>query len=423
MKIKNPLLWLFVTGLIIRLALLFYDYSFDVNSHMGWGREVLKYGIAGFYDRKSIERYSTVYPNYPPVAIYLFTAGNLLNTLLFNICWYLNTHISAFPSSIMHYFDIYRVYAAIVKLPAVISDIGIAYYLYLIAKKLYPHSRKIPLVAAGFVLLNPAFFYNSALWGQIDSLPLVFLIAGCYYVLFRKRFILSSVLFALAILSKQSIVIFIPFIFGAIAYMYGYKKLTLSILVCVSMFWLLFLPFSPYLSLVYPFITYWNKMILVSGLPYVSNYSFNFWSVVTGWKDILDSAQIYGLSYRLWGYIISAVIVCITYIKTRNKQITPLFILTILYIVGVSVFMFFTKIHERHLLQALVFAIPIALHNRRQIAALTLISFIHFINLYHNWAVPEVAVLVTALHTTAFHMSAVIILMLASIYIAYKKVS
>lgn len=422
MKIKSSLLWLFIVGFIIRIALLFYDYSFDVNSHMGWGREVVKYGIAGLYERKSIERYSTIYPNYPPVAIYLFTTGNLLNKSLFNLSWYLNTHIKAFPSVIMHYFDIYRVYQALVKLPAVFADLGIAYYLYLMVKKMRPHNTKAPLIAAAFVLLNPAFFYNSALWGQIDSLPLIFLIASCYYLLFRKSYILPSILITLSILSKQSSVIFVPFFFMFLFRMYGWKKLLIGVTVSLITFIILFIPFFPdHTSVTYPFIAYWNKMILVSGLPYVNNYAFNFWALITNWKNILDTELWFGMPYRVWGYIFSVVciipVMLITYKRKWSTELT----IHLLFVVAVTVFMFFTKIHERHFLQALIFAIPLAVTDKRKTIALVLLSTVHFLNLYHNWAVPEVSVLVTALHTTAFHMSAVIILMLGSVYLAYKK--
>src|ERR1043165_4322110 len=66
-----------------------------------------------------------------------------------------------------------------------------------------------------FILLmiaNPAFIYNSYMWGQLDSI-LVFFILACVWYLLQKRPIVAAIMFLLAINMKPQAIIFVPPLF------------------------------------------------------------------------------------------------------------------------------------------------------------------------------------------------------------------
>ena len=108
---------MFLGGLAIRLALLFLDFSFDVNNHIVWGMDAVNHGLRGFYETRSSETFAVLYPNYPPAAIYLFAAVWELYSGLHAFLWWLNTSISFFPSRLMYFSDTRIFIAGLFKLP------------------------------------------------------------------------------------------------------------------------------------------------------------------------------------------------------------------------------------------------------------------------------------------------------------------
>ena len=159
---KKSLLFLLLAALLARLGLAYFQYSGDVNNHLVWSQSFIGEGAAGFYSRH-FPGYNDA--NYPPLAIYLFGLSVFLYQIILSFFQYLNNLIGAFPSALIPLWQSGNMQAAFLKLPAILADIGIGYLIYRLTKK--------KLLAAVY-LFNPAVFYISAVWGQIESLPIFF---------------------------------------------------------------------------------------------------------------------------------------------------------------------------------------------------------------------------------------------------------
>ena len=111
-----------------------------------------------------------------------------------------------FPSKIIWFSELY-LHSILLKLPFILADIGISYLLYLIIK-----NKKIALTLVSLFLFTPALIYNSAVWGQTDSLLNLFFLT-CLYFYLQKKYNLSIFFLITCFLFKMSLFIFIPIMF------------------------------------------------------------------------------------------------------------------------------------------------------------------------------------------------------------------
>ena len=258
---KNFLFSLFLFGLIIRLSIIFYDYSWDVNNHMVWARDLLARGPQNFYETQSSNVFAWLTPNYPPLAIFIFVVMKLLNPLIHNIYWWLNLHISFIPSNLIFFLEKTVFLAALMKIPTILTDLGIAFLIFLFAKKIIPKDKKNQIIAVSLILFNPAFIFNSALWGQIDSIPIFFVLLSIYFLLYTKRSVISATMFTLALLVKPTALIFLPVYTILFVKKFRIKKSILALFIANIIFYLFFLPFLKDKNILYSYETYFNKIL------------------------------------------------------------------------------------------------------------------------------------------------------------------
>lgn len=388
---------LFLAGLILRLLLSIQIYSGDVNNHISWGQDILKNGPVGIYQREFMSRYGTLTPTYPPVPLLLFTLSQLAYDQTYNASFWINSRLAVFPSKFIWWLQDQDTLPAFHKIWAISADIGIAWLIYVTT-----HKRWL----AALVLFNPAFFYNSASWGQIESVPVFFLIIA---FLTRRPF-LSAISFTLALLTKQSSIVFIPLYIIFFWRQHNTLVSLKSVIIALVIFWLSFLPFFQTGNLLtFPFTTYWNKIQTGSGSDYVVDHAFNFWALTTGLGKIPDT------NYRLWGYLIFAALLGVILWKKR-----PWFAAAAL--TNFAAFLFLTRMHERYLLPSLAFMIFWVHRERRLLPVFIYLSLFHWLNLYHNWWYPRWPALVTLLSSIINIQILILVALLSFIWLLWRYV-
>lgn len=398
----RPLLVIFVAGLLLRLSLIFYDYTWDINNHIAWAKDLWARGPHDFYTTPSSEVYASIFPNYPPGALVIFYLVYPLQEAVFKLVWFLNTALPLFPSKLVFFVESRAFLAGLFKLPAICADLALAWLIVCIVKRLYPSQKRLPIVAAALILFNPAFFYNSALWGQIDAIPLVLAMGAFYALLHIKKPILSAVLFVLGLLVKPTILIFSP-IYGFVLFRQESSKTIIkALIVAIIIFWLSFMPFIGWGES--PFNVYLEKILATQSLLFVTNGAFNFWVFITYFDGVKDITPfLFGLSYRLWGYgIVACLLLIIIYyvLKTdtnnvRNYQERMYYSLGLL---AFACFLFLTKMHERYSMLYLPFFLLMSLQKRKLIMYCMVLSLLSFLNLYHSWPVPKLGVITSFLY-------------------------
>ncbi|QQG41954.1 MAG: glycosyltransferase family 39 protein [Candidatus Woesebacteria bacterium] len=325
-------------GLFFRVVLSFFGtLNLDQGTFVAWSINLARDGFRNFYNGWS---------DYLPG--YLYVLWLLAKINLFGI----------FPTSILY------------KLPAIISDLLTGLIIYKILRK--SKGEKWGLVGSAIYIFNPAVFANSALWGQVDSLTSLFSVLSVYLLPFSLH--LSAVGLAIGTLVKPQT----AFIFPVILFLLIKNKKKFSDFLVYGI--------TGLIVFVAGFIPFWNHGNLISfiferlGLslnqyPYTSVNAFNFWGLIGLWKPdnvvfqvcgyVLFIAATVFLSFKLW------------------KQKNPEYYLTS-FIFAVS-FVFFTRMHERHLLPLFAPLAIVAIENPVLMIPYLSFSLTYVANLYYAY--------------------------------------
>jgi dolichyl-phosphate-mannose-protein mannosyltransferase len=191
LQARHALLMLFALGLGIRLALARHSegLEFDVGLFRQWSDRLVERGPAHFYE-------PGYFADYPPGYLYvLFVLGKISRLL------------RGEPPSV-----------GVLKLPAIIADLGVAVFALLLAGRITSRgvAGRIPLgvAAAAAILLNPGLILVSAVWGQVDSVLALLVLAGIYALAAERpsmtREMCGVVVLAIAVATKPQAVLALP---------------------------------------------------------------------------------------------------------------------------------------------------------------------------------------------------------------------
>ncbi len=260
----------------------------------------------------------------------------------------------------------------IFKLPAILADLATGYLIYkiLISNK---KTKKWAIKGSLLYLFNPAIFANSSLWGQVDSLTSLLSLFSVF--IFPVSYWLSAISLAVGTLVKPQAAFVLP----AVLYMFIKQKKKLSELLIYCTTGLLvfvsgFMPFNNSNNL-WQFIL--NRLsISASQYPYGSVNAFSFWGLFGFWKS--DNVIFWigiGISIIL--------ITLITLIILKKKVLNGEYLVSAFSLL-IS-FLFMTRMHERHLLPALVFILVSAFSNSLLLFVYFGFSLTYILNLFYAY--------------------------------------
>ncbi|MEI7579857.1 MAG: hypothetical protein WCJ58_07565 [bacterium] len=161
-----------------------------------------------------------------------------------------------------------------------------------------------PRYWALLILFNPAFFYNSWVWGQIEALYLFFTLAAIFAALYKHPN-WSVVFYVLAFYSKMQAIVFLPGLVLLLAPQY--IKHPKQILLAIGSI------FLTHLIILFPFIyagqltlMYQNVLASVDMFPIISANAYNFWTLLLSGKmsGHPDGVKFFIVSYKLWGILL-----------------------------------------------------------------------------------------------------------------------
>lgn len=256
----------------------------------------------------------------------------------------------------------------IYKLPGIVADITTGFLIYKILQN--SKGKKWGLVGALIYIFNPAVFANSALWGQVDSLTALCAVSAIYYL--PSSIYLSSTVLAVGTLIKPQA----AFIFPVILFLFikKQKKLIDLLLYCFTglvIFILAFVPFSN--GNIFQFI-FTRLGVSANQYPYTSVNAFNFWGLTGFWNP----DNIY---FQFGGYIFVFLLTIFIYIKSFKEKLSPYYLTAFIFVAS---FMFFTRMHERHLLPAFAPLAIIAVDNPIFLIPYVGFSLIYILNLIYS---------------------------------------
>lgn len=401
--VKKPILLILLSAVALRLIIApFFEHG-DVVQYYYWAMDLWNNGFLGFYDRNIA---NAMRPTYPPVTSYFFWFSALLHEFTWKIFWGLNQIIPAFPSNLVFWLESERGWYFFNKLPAIFADISIIFLLYKFSQNLTP--KKLILLPSIFFAFLPPFWYNSSVWGQTDSIYALFML-GAFYLLFKEKPLLSSVLYCLAVLTKPTCLFALPIFLFWWVQKARLKIVISAIFVNFIAIAALYFPFHPQGLLVWIFTFY--KRSLGGELSYISANSFNLWGLIFGFQNVPEETLFLGLPAYVAGNSLFLLIltICIAYLYKRREKIDFKALLISASFISFSAFMFLPRMHDRYFYPVLILLLPLVGMDKKIRIIFLSLSLIHFINLYHFFWVPKIDLLVL-LFSNTFVEKVVIIL-------------
>ncbi len=191
--------------------------------------------------------------------------------------------------------------SVLIKLPAVLADLGITVLLYVTAQRMTDGTRWFPLLAAGLWALNPAILYVSAYWAQVDSIHTLWMLAALLAALAR-RWGWSGLFMGLALLTKLHAIVLLPLLF-VLAWRCSPRAMIRGALALAGTLALGLLPLALGDAGEHVLSTYFGS---VGFYPKLSVNAFNGWFLVqtlsaqvTG-RELLDTARVIGPVTLRW---------------------------------------------------------------------------------------------------------------------------
>ena len=134
-------------GLALRLILAYLlpgsGFDADLGSFRFWADDLARNGFYGFYEREFFHDYT---PGYLYVLWLVGTVGNALGGI-----------------------------GDLIKIPPILGDLAIGYLVWSMIRELGGRER-LALLGAAVVVVNPVFWFDNVVWGQVDSVGVVFVL-------------------------------------------------------------------------------------------------------------------------------------------------------------------------------------------------------------------------------------------------------
>jgi Gpi18-like mannosyltransferase len=379
-------------GLAFRLIIAYVllpgsGFGTDRDSFIGWAEDLAAHGLYGFYGRVSFIDYT---PGYLYVLWLLGIVGNALGGL-----------------------------GDLIKLPAILSDIVVAYLVHQLVLEL-GGSRRAALIGALIFVVNPVTWFDSAVWAQVDSFGLIFVLLGLRE-LWRDHPESAAILATIAAVIKPQLGILIPILVAVLVRRYlvdwwrarqagapadpapvgrrsgrlgrGPGRIITAGLAGLVTAAILCAPFG---------LTVIDLLVQVGktagGYPYITVNAFNPWALVeqagnglaangTWLPDIANSVAtgtpvtILGIPALFIGTILLLAVillVCVV-VARRDDRRTILVGVTVL---AIAFFVVPTRVHERYLFPFFAFGAILAATSYRWRVAYLALVLANFANLY-----------------------------------------
>ncbi|HET9613768.1 MAG TPA: hypothetical protein VFP22_03055, partial [Candidatus Limnocylindrales bacterium] len=112
--------------------------------------------------------------------------------------------------SLAHSFDPAAGLGDLIKVPAILSDLVLGWFVWSMARELGA-GRRAALIGGALVVANPVSWFDSVLWGQVDSFGVIFLLLGLR-ALWRDRPERAAIFTVIAALTKPQLAILVPIV-------------------------------------------------------------------------------------------------------------------------------------------------------------------------------------------------------------------
>ena len=178
----GAILIVLVLGLALRLIIAYLlpgsGFKVDLGAFQFWASDLARNGPLGFYERDFFHDYT---PGYLYVLWLVGVVGNAVGGI-----------------------------GDLIKIPPVIADLAIGWLTWSMVRELGGRDR-LALAAGAVAVLNPISWFDSVVWGQVDSFGVVFLLLGLR-ALWRDKPERAAIFTVIAAIIKPQLGILVPLV-------------------------------------------------------------------------------------------------------------------------------------------------------------------------------------------------------------------
>jgi Gpi18-like mannosyltransferase len=337
--LPSSLLLLLVVSTLARIAGLWGPgHGGDITAFVQWAEGTARWGLGGYYAHAGES-------NYPPMLYLLWPLGVALDGPALQLA---------------------------IRTLSIPFDLALGWLLYGVVARATGRERD-GLLAAGFYLLNPAVLIVGPIWGQVDGMGALPMVASIIAVN-RGRVAAAGALALVAGLVKPQFGI-AAFTLAGLALTWlrsadGARRVAILGLGAIAAFVIVLVPLGlgplSYLQLMGD---------TFSRYPYISQFGFNPWGMVFGFGDrdghwvwLGTALGVAGIAGSLW-------------LLRRRRDLVGLLGVSVL--VGLAIYFLPTRVHERYLFGAVAFLAPLAVLERRLLWSFVALSLVFFATLVY----------------------------------------
>ncbi len=376
----GPLAWILGAGLILRmLFVLSTGFHNDVSAFESWTLTLRDNPPWTFYAKSG-------FADYPPG--------------YFVVLWVLAKIYALFPGMGVDSTDGWVVLRVLIKLPAIAMDLVNAYIVYRIVRRYA--AEKTALVAAAFVALNPAAIYVSSYWGQVDSVSWGLALLSVWLVLragdepartvSRLTWAWLALAFSVLIKPQGSTLGFLLLAYPFATADAAVRARRLAGTACgvagafglAAVVGLLFHPSADVFRWLFTRYQFGSTVY-----PYTSVNAFNLYALrLPFWRPDSDPISLFGLSagsYAIWGVglVVAATALLVgRYLQRRDDRA----LLEGAMLVALAFFVLATRMHERYVYGAFLFAMPLIAFGRTGVTSSLVLTVTMWLNLAYSLA-------------------------------------
>jgi dolichyl-phosphate-mannose--protein O-mannosyl transferase/Gpi18-like mannosyltransferase len=362
---------LVLLGLIVRIVFIQSDgFTTDVSTFQAWATELAEGGFGNFYAGGH-------FADYPPGYFYILGCAGWLWEAFFK------------AGDAGHFVWL----KALVKLPAILADLGVGILLYAIARRFT--NVAVSVGTAALYLLNPAIIYNSAIYGQVDSISAGLALLAVFLLLKSDDgpigtpspyVVFAWLAFAYSLLIKPQAAVLLP-LFIAFAFADPARRkarlIATGIGIAASLLLAIVLtePFHPGNPI--EALTWLLGRYEYGSSVYAYNTvnAFNLWAIRGAfWQP--DSTPILFWSQSVWGValVLAAVgLIVWRYVQDRS----PRAFLEGCAIATLGFFILATRMHERYIFDGVLFTIACVPLARRYLWGAIALTIVFYANLQY----------------------------------------
>lgn len=331
-KLKPYHFFLFFIVSFIAFCFVVPDSGYDKYFWISWSKGIAEHGLGSIYSNPEVNNF--------PLVLYLLKAF----TLFFSA-----DAIDVFSINYLKCFVIIFDFAALAVVVSLLKKHNINLLWFLV------------------LLFNPAFWYNTIIWGQVDSIHTFFVFVSVLFVI-NKKPLPALVFIMLAVNTKVQAVVFLPVILLLVFTTKAlssirFTKAILSVAVLAGIQLIIFLPFIVSGNFGQTIHSLINSSI--DFYPTVSRNAYNVWHLL--FEDPLNTSDkmLFLLPLKWWGglfFVLFYALVVFLFLKSK-KGLSEIFLL--LALISLGFFYFNTQMHERYVHAVVLFAGLYAVFSKR----------------------------------------------------------